>query len=104
MAGRAITTEASSGNVFADLGLPNAGELDAKARLVVKINSLMAVQRLNQATAGALLKVSQPMISALKNYRLDDFSVERLTSFLLALEQAAKDSRIAGKMVVEGCR
>lgn len=87
MAGRAIATEASSGNVFTDLGLPDGGELDAKARLAVKINSLMAAQRLNQARAAALLKVGQPTIYALKNYCLDGFSVERLVSVLRALGQ-----------------
>lgn len=86
MAGRAIAIEASSGNVFADLGLPDAGELDTKVRLAVEINGLMAAQRLDQATAAGRLKVSQPMISALQNYRLDDFSVERLMSLLGALE------------------
>jgi predicted XRE-type DNA-binding protein len=47
MAGRAnrrIPTEASSGNLFADLGLPDAAELDTKARLAVKINRLIATQ------------------------------------------------------------
>ena len=87
MAGRAIAIEASSGNVFADLGLPDAAELDAKVRLAVMINRLLAAQRLNQVTAAARLKVSQPKISALKNYRLDGLSIERLMNFLLALGQ-----------------
>jgi predicted XRE-type DNA-binding protein len=84
---RRIPIEASSGNAFADLGLPDAAELDTKARLAVKINGLIATQRLNQATAATRLAASQPMISALKSYRLDGFSVERLMSFLLALGQ-----------------
>lgn len=90
MAGRAnrrIPTEASSGNLFADLGLPDAAELDTKARLAVKINRLIATQRLTPVTAAARLELSQPMISALRNYRLDGFSVERLMSYLLALGQ-----------------
>lgn len=82
-----IPVVASSGNVFADLGLPDAEELDVKVRLAVKINGLLVSQRLNQATAGARLKVSQLKLSALKNYRLDGFSVEGLTSYLLALGQ-----------------
>lgn len=94
---RHIAIEASSGNAFADLGLPDAAELDTKARLAVKINGLIAAQRLNQATAATRLATTERMISALKSYRLDSFSVERLTSFLLALWQAAKDSRIAEK-------
>jgi len=99
--------EASSGNVFADLGLPDAADLDTKARLAVEINRLIVEQRLTQATAASRLDVSQPKISALKNYRLDGFSVERLMSFLTALglnveiritRQAT--SRSPGKIVV----
>ena len=84
-ANRRNPIEASSGNVFADLRLPDAAELDTKVRLAVMINRLVAAQRLNQVTAAARLKVSQPKISALKNYRLDGFSVERLMIFITAL-------------------
>lgn len=82
-----ISVEVSSGNVFVDIGLPDAPELDTKVRLAVKINELLAAQRLKQVTAAARLAVSQPQISAIKNYRLEGFSVERLMSFLLALGQ-----------------
>lgn len=80
-----IPIEASSGNPFADLGLLDAAELDTKVRLAVKINGLVAARRLNQATAAARLELSQPEVSALKHYRLEGFSVERLMSFLQAL-------------------
>lgn len=80
-----ISVERSSGNVFADLELPDAAELDTKVRLAVKINGLVAALRLNQVTAAARLEVSQPKISALRNYRLEDLSVERLMDFLRAL-------------------
>jgi predicted XRE-type DNA-binding protein len=82
-----ISVEESSRNVFADLGLPDAAELDRKVHLAVKINGLIADQRLSQVAAAARLRVNQPIISALENYRLDGFSVERLTSFLVALGQ-----------------
>lgn len=78
-----ISVEASSGNVFADIGLRDAAELDTKVRLAVKINGLLA----DQVTAAARLEVSQPKLTALKNYRLGGFSVERLMSFLRALGQ-----------------
>jgi len=81
-----ISIEASSGNIFADLGLPDAAEVDTKVRLAVKVNALIAAQRLNQMTAAARLEVGQPEIYAIRNYRLEGFSVERLTSVLLALE------------------
>jgi len=86
-AAKPIRMELSSGNVFADLGLPDAAELDTKVRLAVEINRLIKEKRLTQATAAECLEVGQPKISALKNYKLDGFSVERLMNFLLALGQ-----------------
>jgi len=78
---------ASSGNVFADLGLPGASERDTKVRLAVQINRLIDARRLSQVEAAALLKIGQSKASALKHYKLDGFSVGRLMSFLLALGQ-----------------
>jgi predicted XRE-type DNA-binding protein len=79
--------EVGSGSVFADLGFSDAGELDIKVRLAVEIVRLTNVRRLSQIAAAALLKINQPKVSALKNYKLDGFSVERLMTFLLALGQ-----------------
>jgi len=76
----------SSGNVFADLRLPNADEKQTKVRLAVAINRIIASQRLPQVAAARRLKINQPKISALANYRLDGFSVERLLNFLTALD------------------
>lgn len=77
--------EVSSGNVFADLGLPDAMELDTKVRLAVAINQRLSARRLTQAAAAVKLSINQPKVSALKNYRLEGFSVERLMGFLTAL-------------------
>ena len=79
--------EVSSGNVFADLGLPDAAELDIKLRLAVEIVRLINAKRLSQVAAASLLKINQPKVSALKSYKLDGFSVERLMTFLLCLGQ-----------------
>jgi predicted XRE-type DNA-binding protein len=76
-----------SGNVFADLGLPDAAERHTKLRLAHAINGVLARRRLTQAAAAERLKVNQPKVSALANYRLDGFSVERLMTFLTALDQ-----------------
>ena len=75
----------SSGNVFADLRLPDADEKQTKVRLAVTINHILASQHLSQAAAARRLKINQPKVSALANYRLDGFSVERLLRFLNAL-------------------
>jgi len=75
----------SSGNVFLDLGLKDAGEKKTKVRLAVAINEILDEARLPQAQAADQLGVNQPKISALRNYRLEGFSVERLMGFLNAL-------------------
>jgi predicted XRE-type DNA-binding protein len=77
----------SSGNVFADLGLPNPEELLAKAELAHKITVLIKKRGLTQAQAAKLLKVDQPKISSLIRGRLTGFSIERLMRFLLLLGQ-----------------
>ncbi len=84
-ANRAERIVPSSGNVFADLGLPDAAELDTKVRLAAAINQSLAARKLTQASAASLLGVNQPKVSALKNFRIDGFSVERLMTFLTAL-------------------
>ena len=83
--GKKMDVEVGSGNVFADLGLPDAGELDIKLRLAVEIVRVIDARRLSQVAAAGLLGINQPKVSALKNYKLDGFSVERLLTFLLAL-------------------
>lgn len=82
-----IRVAPSSGNVFADLGLPDAEEKQTKARLAFAINQIMRSQQLSQAAAARRLKVNQPKISALRNYQLQGFSVERLMNFLTALDR-----------------
>ena len=97
-----------SGNVFADLGSPDAEELSTKVRLAVEINRLLVSQRLTQVTAAERLEVSPSKISALKNYKLEGLSVERLMSFLLALGQDVeiritprRVARAPGRIVVQ---
>ena len=81
-----VVVEESSGNVFADLGLPNAEELGTKLRLGFLINKILAERKLTQAEAARVLGVNQPKVSALKGYKLEGFSVERLMHFATALE------------------
>ena len=77
--------EPSSGNVFADLGLPNAAGRLAKAELAHRICEIIAERRLTQARAAALFGVDQPKVSALVRGKLAGFSTERLCRFLNAL-------------------
>ena len=75
----------SSGNVFADLRVPRAKEKQTKVRLAVAIHRSLTERRLAQTAAADLLGINQPKISALVNYQLAGFSVERLLHFLNAL-------------------
>lgn len=75
----------SSGNVFADLNLPESGDLLAKAELTAKIIAEIQRRRMTQTQAAALLGIDQPKISALKQGKLSGFSIERLMRFLLLL-------------------
>jgi predicted XRE-type DNA-binding protein len=77
----------SSGNVFADLGVTNAEEKQTKVRLAVAINQIIQGRKLSQTAAARHLKVNQPKVSALSNYQLEGFSVERLMNFLTTLDR-----------------
>lgn len=76
-----------SGNVFADLGFPDAEERQTKLRLAFFLNEALKERRLTQTAAAAVLGLGQPKVSALLNYKLDGFSVERLMSLLTALDR-----------------
>lgn len=75
----------SSGNVFEDLGLSAADELQAKADLAFEISRTIEDRGLTQAAAAELLGVDQPKVSALVRGRLTGFSMERLYRYLIAL-------------------
>lgn len=77
----------SSGNVFADLGLPQSDGLLAKAALAVQIANIIADRHLTQCQAAVILGTTQPKVSDLVAGRLDGFSIERLIRFLNALDR-----------------
>jgi predicted XRE-type DNA-binding protein len=74
-------------NVFADLGYPDAAERQAKLRLAYALNQVLDQRETTQTAAARLLGLSQPKVSALRNYKLAGFSVERLMTLLTALGQ-----------------
>ena len=77
--------EVGSGNVFKDLGIPNAEEHLVKAQLVFKIDTIMKDRGLKQADAADLLGIKQPDVSKMLRGDFKQFSVERLLRFLVAL-------------------
>ena len=72
----------SSGNVFADLELPDADELMAKANLALHNRRTIELRGLTQVQAAVMLGIDQPKVSAIINGRLDGFSNDRLMRFL----------------------
>ncbi len=75
------------GNVFADLGLTEAAGRQTKTRLAMAVNAILKERRFRQTETAVILGIPQSKVSLLANYRLDHFSVEKLMSFLNALNQ-----------------
>ncbi len=82
MAKRKARIEKGSGNVFADLGLPNPEQELLKANLTLQIYKAVKARGLTQAQAGEILGIKQPHVSALMRNRAGNFSVGRLMEFL----------------------
>jgi predicted XRE-type DNA-binding protein len=96
-----------SGNIFADIGLPNPEERLVKAQLASAIGDVIRERGLTQAAAAALMDVDQPKVSHVLHGRLKGFSTQRLVDFLTALGRdveivvkAAPKSRKRGRFHV----
>jgi predicted XRE-type DNA-binding protein len=76
-----------SGNIFADLGLPNAEEHQLKAVLVVQLKHLIAERGLSQVATAKLVEMKQPDLSKLLRGQLKLVSVEKLLRMLTAFDQ-----------------
>lgn len=71
-----------SGNVFADLGLPDADECMLKAQLAIQIRRFIEEKGWTQTEAAEAVGLDQPKVSHLLRGRLAGFSVDRLLSIL----------------------
>ena len=97
----------SSGNVFADLGRPDAETHLLKAKLVARIDEIIRQRGLKQVEAAKLLGLSQPDVSRLLQGSFREYSVERLFRLLMALgrdvEIVIRESRPQrrGRLLVE---
>jgi predicted XRE-type DNA-binding protein len=76
-----------SGNVFADLGLPNPEQELLKAQLTLQIYTILKGSGMTQVEIAKILGVQQPQVSLLMRNRAGNFSVGRLMEFLMALRQ-----------------
>ncbi len=82
-----IDAELGSGNVFADMGLPNPEQELLKAHLTLEIYQIIKGRKLTQKKAGEILGIKQPSVSLLTRNRSGSFSVGRLMDFLVALDR-----------------
>lgn len=74
-------------NVLADLGCDDAEELSAKAVLAVKLNELIDKRSLSQTEAAHITGMTQPKVSQVRRYKLQNISLERLMQALVSLDQ-----------------
>ncbi|WP_251880536.1 helix-turn-helix transcriptional regulator [Achromobacter sp. Marseille-Q4954] len=77
-------------NVLLDLGFEDAEELSAKAALALKINELIDQRGLSQLETAALTGMTQPKVSQIRRYKLQNISLERLMRALVSLDQHVK--------------
>lgn len=82
-----ITIHEGSGNVFADLGLPDAEDLRLKADLAAALRRLIEDRALTQTKAAGLLGIGQGDLSRMLRGSLRGVSVERLMGFLTVFDQ-----------------
>lgn len=82
-----IEVEVGSGNIFADLGLPDADELLLKAQIVVTLRRLIEARKLTQTAAAKRIGIGQPDLSNVLRGRFRGYSVERLMRMLTAFDQ-----------------
>ena len=77
-----VVVESSSGNVFADLGLPHAEKLKIKSGLVIEITRAINRLGLTQAEAGRRMGISQPKVSRMMRGEFANLSERKLMDCL----------------------
>jgi predicted XRE-type DNA-binding protein len=102
--------EIGSDNIFADIGVPNPEEALARAQLMSRVTDIILERRLTQRRAAEILGTNQPTVSDLMRGKMSKFSLERLISFLNALDRDVEitvrhrlpDTSRVGRVVVAG--
>src|SRR6266568_4508439 len=98
---RKIHVEVGSGNIFADLGLPDAETHFLKAQIVSEIYRITRQRKLTQARAGKLMGISQPEVSRMFKGNFREYSIDRLMGFLTSFDRdiqiVVKPHKKAGK-------
>lgn len=84
---RSNGSKVGTDNVLADLEFEDAQELSAKAVLAVKLNELIEKRGLSQTEAAGITGMTQPKVSQVRRYKLQNISLERLMLALVSLDQ-----------------
>jgi predicted XRE-type DNA-binding protein len=79
-----------SGNIYADLGLPDADEMLIKAQIVGRIGAAMKARGLTQAAAAKLVGMPQPQVSLMLRGRFREFTIDRMVKALNAIEPSTR--------------
>jgi predicted XRE-type DNA-binding protein len=77
-----VEVQRSSGNVFADLGLPDAGKLKIKTGLVIEIRKAIRLQGLTQQEAATRMGITQPKVSGMMRGDFSNLSERKLMDCL----------------------
>lgn len=98
---RKPNVEVGSGNIFADLDLPDAEAHFLKVQIVSEVYRLTNERKLTQAQAGKRMGITQPEVSRMFKGNFREYSIERLMEFLTAFDRdveiVVKPRRKSGK-------
>jgi predicted XRE-type DNA-binding protein len=85
-----IEFEEGAGNIFADLGLEEAGELYTRAHIGVHVLQILKDKKLKQREIAGVLGIAQPDVSHLMNGHFSRFTTDKLLDFLKRLDRKVK--------------
>lgn len=101
-----IDIEISSGNVYADLGTPDAEAMQRKAQLAAKIGEIIKARKWSQQQAAEILGITQPKLSGMLRGQFRGISESKMLDCLTRLGRdvkivIGKSQRRAGHVQIE---
>ena len=82
-----VEFEESSGNIYADLEIENAEELNVRAQIGFHVTQIIEQRSLKQKETAELFGIKQPEVSHLMNGHYSRFTTDKLLEFLRQLNQ-----------------